>query len=455
MSHGRRIALRKPAGRGPGRLTGGPAAWPRPACVCPGTLAALGVALLVLCGTAPAQPVTSLHLVAWDTGVAGQRELLAELVRQFQRQNPGIIICTEWQPSGNPEEWLRRWTSSYREHAPDLVVVNDLWLVGHAADALPLPVDMQQDLGRRLPASVAARGGDRLRGVPWVVATEALYYRSDLMERAGLTPPTTPDELADCAERLADPPGVYGFGLPGAGAGGEDLLHVLATAAGGITADEAGAIAPAQPAFERALSLLVDMDSRGALQPEVLTWSEIELAGLFVQGRLAMMVSRPWLDTMLQQTEATRRAELGRAEAAGEDGADRAAALRAAKIEWGIAPLPVASGGAGHLAVDWLAALASTDAPEQSLKVLRFLAAEDRQRTLAMMGGVPATRALAAELRGTDAWRAHLAGLDGALGLPAGQWPLLRAQLADALSYAISGRRTPAEALEAAAEIQP
>jgi len=101
------------------------------------------VALPALCGTAPAQRVTSLQLVAWETGVSGQRELLTELVRQFQHQNPDIIICTEWQPAGDAEEWLRRWTDTYREHAPDLVVdlrEHGYALANHVAGSQPAEI---------------------------------------------------------------------------------------------------------------------------------------------------------------------------------------------------------------------------------------------------------------------------------------------------------------------------
>ena len=78
------------------------------------------------------------------------------------------------------------------------------------------------------------------------------------------------------------------------------------------------------------------------------------------------------------------------------------------------------------------------------------MAGEFCQRELAEIGGVPATRALAGGLRGAPRWAAHIQGLERARGLPSGQWVRLKAQLANALTYALSGRRGVSEALEQA-----
>lgn len=390
----------------------------------------------------------------WETGVAGQRECMHELIRAFQRDNPDVIVCTEWRDVRDADEWVRRWTGSLRDHAPDLTVMTDLWLAKYYHDTLPLPSDLQEDLTVRLPESIRARGthARKLRGVPWTVATEALYYRSDLFAEAGLAVPTTAEELVECAVALADPPAIYGFGMPGPGLGGENVLHTLATALGVMVPDEVGRIASTLPPFVEALGLLVAMQSRGGLQPEVLSWSEVELADLMAQGRLAMMVGRPWVNSALLEADRERRRKLAEADALGDEGAARAEKLRAAEIKWAQAPLPRTEQGVTHLSVDWLVVMKSTDAREPAMRFARFMAGEDRQRALAMLSGVPATQALVAELGETPPWAGHTQGLETARGLPLDQWDALSAELGQALGYAISGRRTPAEALARAGE---
>ncbi|MCD6359571.1 MAG: extracellular solute-binding protein, partial [Armatimonadetes bacterium] len=370
--------------------------------------------------------------------------------------NPDVLVCIEWRDAVQAHDMIRRWTGSYRNQAPDLTVMTDLWLAEHAGDVLPPPASIQRAVKGLFPPSVLARGviGDRVAGVPWTVATEALYYRSDLLAEMDMSPPASFEELADCAVKLADPPHRYGIGIPGPGMGGEELLHVLANAMGHVEPDENGTIQPGAEPFVKALSLVVEMQSRGAVEPEVLTWSEMDLAGLMAQGRLGMMIARPWLAAVLERAEMKRQSELKKALALGEDGAARVAELQAARIEWAVAPLPTDDGGSGHLTVDWLVALSTSDTPQIAFRFMQYMASNDRQRALAVLGGIPATRALARQMSAEPAWQAHLAGFGHARGLPMEQWELLRRQLADALGHAVSGRRTPAEALERAGEIR-
>jgi len=71
-----------------------------------------------------------------------------------------------------------------------------------------------------------------------------LYYRADLFEAAGLTPPKTCDEFRDAAIKLTKAPTTYGFGLRG-GKGGWDQwgAFVLSQGAklepGGLTTPQA------------------------------------------------------------------------------------------------------------------------------------------------------------------------------------------------------------------------
>jgi len=119
-------------------------------------------------------------------------------------------------------------------------------------------------------------------------------------------------------------------------------------------------------------------------------------------------------------------------------------------VQYATVRLPREPGGTGYVATDWLVAFANTDRREQALKLLEFVARDFCQRELAQVGGVPATRALAEGLRGTPRWAAHIQGLERARGLPPGEWIRLKAQLANALTYALSGRRGVHEALEQA-----
>lgn len=64
-----------------------------------------------------------------------------------------------------------------------------------------------------IPSSLGSvKDGDKLYGLPLVTETEVLYYRKDLLEKAGLEVPKTLEELEQQAKQLNDPAnGVAGF----------------------------------------------------------------------------------------------------------------------------------------------------------------------------------------------------------------------------------------------------
>lgn len=381
---------------------------------------------------APVASPRHLQVGLWDSGVPGLREALGELVFSFQRRHPEVIVALEWQEAAVAEELLARWCGRYRSHAPDVTVVSDRWAYAHRGEVMRLPTDLATQLRAQCEPAVLERGGGVARGVPWSVGTPAVYYRADLLEELGLAPPTTPDELADVAARLADPPARFGLGVPGPGGGGAELLHALALACAAPGPDaSADAQVPGDELLEAALALLVRMQAAGALQPEVCTWDGAELIEAFVAGRLGMIIGGP---------------DIGRT-------------LRARADElpgpWAACPLPRSPGGRGQVEVQWLVAFADTDRPDLAERFLRFMAERDTQRALTMLCGVPALTALRGELARVEPWRAHLPALDDATGLPLRDWEALRRRIANALFWSLSGRLSPAEALAGEPAVGP
>jgi ABC-type glycerol-3-phosphate transport system substrate-binding protein len=405
---------------------------------------ALAALLIVMaCASADAQaeqatPRTNLQVTLWESGIAGEREALSELLFSFQHVNPDVIVCIEWKDAGLQADWVTRWCGDYRTYAPDLTVMGEQLAWQRRHDLLALPEDLARELRQSYDPAVMRRLPGPARGIPWRVSTRALYYRPDLLTSAELAVPASLEELAACAEALADPPHHYGLGVPRPLGGGEELLHALGRAQGAVQLQEAQA-GPTlsdgsseerrntRPDYEGALESLVHMQSRGALQPEILTWSESELVELFAQGRLAMMIAPIGAAQMLRGMEDLP--------------------------EWAVAPLPMADGGSGALETQWLVAFGDTDRQEAAVRLMSYLAEKESQRMLAMVASVPAMRELMEELSATPPWSAHIGGLREAEGVPLADWERLRPLLGDALVYALSGRKTPREALAEAMEI--
>lgn len=394
------------------------------------------ILLLTICPFAPADelsemgPRSNLQIVLWETDAPGEKAALQELVFSFQRANPDVIVCLEWKDAQLQDDWSRRWCGAQRQYAPDVTVMTERRAYENRHELLELPGDFGRELRRDYARPVMRRLPGAARGVPWAVSTYALYYRTDLLADAEQSVPATPEALVEVAEALADPPNHYGLGLPRPMAGGERLLHALARVMGGgaqeAAADEHADREREEPDYASALELLVDLQSRGALQPETLTWGDAELLELFAEGRLAMLIAPISAARTLRAMEEPP--------------------------EWAVAPLPMAEGGGGTLSVQWLVAFADTNRSENVLRFMRYMAEAESQRMLAMLPGVPATRELADELRGGEPWSAHIAALQSAEGVPLSRWERRKPQLGEAMIYALSGRLTAREALRQALE---
>jgi multiple sugar transport system substrate-binding protein len=156
---------------------------------------------------------------------------MSELVAKFEAANPGITINAENVPWNSYYDQL--YTSIAANNGPDVAMVKmtaqprliEMEALEPIDDRLaswPGKADIQDNL---FNLTAAADGTHYYLPVQYVVLY--LYYRADLFEAAGLTPPTTCDELrTDAIALTKDSNGdgqtdVYGFGFRG-GKGGHD-----------------------------------------------------------------------------------------------------------------------------------------------------------------------------------------------------------------------------------------
>lgn len=126
-------------------------------------------------------------------------------------------------------------------------------------------------------------------GVPVRLGTQMLYYRTDLLEDAGLDVPTTFDQYVAAAEQLdtADVNGAAQRGVPRELA--NDWLGFLYSA-GGTILDDAGACAIDGEAGMAATDLLVSLVDDGSLPEDFLAWGRDDYISAMQQGNAAMGV---------------------------------------------------------------------------------------------------------------------------------------------------------------------
>lgn len=139
----------------------------------------------------------------------------------------------------------------------------------------------------------------QLYGLAPVINSIALYYNSDMLTAAGITPPTTWDELQADAKKLTDPSkGVYGFAMSNINTyeGTWQFLPLMWTNGGNEknidTADTA-----------KAVQFDVDLQNDGSMSKSSVTWSQQDVNNQFVAGKAAMMINGPWQLPVLSTTK--------------------------------------------------------------------------------------------------------------------------------------------------------
>lgn len=139
----------------------------------------------------------------WTFGREG--EATAQLLREFHALHPDVTVEIQRLPWTSAHEKLL--TAFAGETLPDVCQLGNTWVPEFAAlDALE-PLDALIDASKTVAAPdyfegvfAANRIEDRMFAVPWYVDTRLLYYRTDLLGKAGFNAP--PQSWAEWSQML-------------------------------------------------------------------------------------------------------------------------------------------------------------------------------------------------------------------------------------------------------------
>jgi len=261
----------------------------------------------------------------------------------------------------------------------------------------------------------------RLLAVPWRIGGWGLVVRTDLLEQAGLDPPQTWEDVRQAAEKLHNPPDIYGIGLPGRSGAGELLTEMILAFGGTLSTEEDYTLAT--DAGIRAVEFVGQLSEFA--QPEVLTWAQPELENLFTEGKLAMLVTDTW---WLQQ--AVRRQDLD--------------------LEVQMLALPAAEEPVVHLIGEGLGIVNGSGHEEQCREFVRMVCQSENQAKLLKIGGLPSGPHCGEIDQNDMIWGELATNIGQSRSLPAQS----RQRIFDALQWALylslSGRQDAVSALESA-----
>ena len=188
--------------------------------------------------------------------------------------------------------------------AYDVLTVDEGWMPEFASKGYLTKLD--DALGAKdksdFEASALQTGtyGGHLYSVPYLVHNLVLYYRTDLLKKAGIdTPPTTWEQYAADAKKLTDSKsGVYGTVIEGK-QDAETYTHLMSMVqqAGGDVADGSGKPTFDTPAVKSSLQFMQQVQLKDKSSPPGLNDLTTE-QGEFLAGHVAMIMMWPYLYSM-------------------------------------------------------------------------------------------------------------------------------------------------------------
>ncbi|HEY3999950.1 MAG TPA: ABC transporter substrate-binding protein [Candidatus Xenobia bacterium] len=137
-------------------------------------------------------------------------------IAEFEALHPDIRVDMLEMPAASDTEHNQYATYLIAEDSSiDVYAVDVIWPAefGAAGWAEPLEGRLPQDDWKHFlnGALAACQSDGHIWAVPWYVNAGVLYYRKDLLDRAGLQPPQTWDELVTDCQKLQQPPDLYGY----------------------------------------------------------------------------------------------------------------------------------------------------------------------------------------------------------------------------------------------------
>jgi multiple sugar transport system substrate-binding protein len=140
-------------------------------------------------------------LTVWAMGAEGEK--LSMLADDFMKANPNVkvhVTPVDWGEAHN-----KLLTSIAGRQSPDVTQLGTTWNAEFAKtgalDEVPSNIDKTQFFEG---AWNTASFNGKTYGVPWYVETRLLYYRQDILDKAGVKPPTNWDELKAAAKAIKD-----------------------------------------------------------------------------------------------------------------------------------------------------------------------------------------------------------------------------------------------------------
>jgi multiple sugar transport system substrate-binding protein len=319
----------------------------------------------------------SVRLVLKMGKIFGGPSPLRRLLDQFEKENPGIRVKEETLPSSTDEQH-QFYVTNLEGRSPDFDVfsMDVIWVSEFARAGWIKELNHllpKEEREKFFPGPIeGVQFREEIYAVPWYIDAGLLYYRKDLLEKYGFSPPRTWPELVRAAQAVAGKEkGVYGFLWQGKQYEGLvcNVLEYFGSNGGRVL--EKGRVVIDSPRNIEALGFMKDLVGKYGVTPPLVSTSVEETArNIFGKGSALFMRNWPYAWELLQREGSLVRGKIG------------------------ISPLPSFPGGSSTPTLGgWQLGLNRYSRhPREAERLLTFLASYDSQRTLALTFGYHPTR---------------------------------------------------------------
>jgi multiple sugar transport system substrate-binding protein len=309
--------------------------------------------------------------------IAGDPAEFKKLLNKFEKENPGIIVRDEILPASTDEQHqfyvinLEGQSSDFDVMSLDVIWVPEFARAGWLRETGHLLNEQERKDFFKGPMDAVTYKGE-IYAIPWYIDAGLLYYRKDLLQKFGFSPPKTWQELVHIAQFVKSrEPGIYGFIYQGKQYEGLvcNVLEYLWSNGGDVLRD--GKVVIASDENIRALAFMRDLIVKYQITPPLVTTAiEESTRHIFGNGKALFMRNWPYAWNIFDR-----------------DGSP-------VKGKVGISPLPsFLEGRSASTLGGWQLGINKySKHPVEAEKLVQFLARPDSQKFLALTIGYKPTR---------------------------------------------------------------
>jgi multiple sugar transport system substrate-binding protein len=252
----------------------------------------------------------------------------------------------------------------------DVLGIDVVWTGEFAKSGWLLELDQSQfPLDKELkPAVDTAMFEGKLWAAPFRTNGGLLFYRKDILDKAGKQPPTTFDELtALCPLAQQNNMGCYSGQFAKYEGLTVNFAEAVQAAGGEIMTDNGTKVALGAPAVQ-GLSFLADGFKNGTMPKPAITYKEEEGRRAFMAGELLFLRNWPYVYTLASESDPANKV----------------------KGKFGVVPLPGFTGaGSSSLGGLNLAVSAFSKKQQSAVEFLKLASTAEQMKAMSMTSGEP------------------------------------------------------------------